>query len=79
MWAIRRKIQFHGVGINRTASPRAMLLYAGDNLSSPRRIGRRAGLARNCANGRRRRRKRLLITSKIAGKNVVVRLMVHQG
>ena len=40
--------------------------------ASPRRIGRRTRLARNCTNGRR---ERALINSK----NVVVRLVVHQS
>ena len=76
MWAIRGKIQFHGIGINRTASARAMLLDPRDNFSSPRRIGRGARLARNCADWRC---ERLLVTSKIGSKHVVVGLVVYQG
>jgi hypothetical protein len=76
MWAIRGKIQFHGVGINRAAPARAMLLHPRNNFSSPRRIGRGARLARNCADWRRGRQ---LVISQIGRKDVVVRLVVYQG
>jgi hypothetical protein len=55
-----------------------MLLHPRDNLSSPRRISRSSRLARDSANWGRWRRKRLLITSKIGSKGVMVRLMVHK-
>ena len=76
MWTISGKIQLHGIGINRAAPARAMLLHARDNLSSPCRIGRRSRLARHCTN---RRRKRLLVSSKIGSKDLVIRLYGQPG
>src|SRR5882724_9762772 len=75
MWTIGRKIQLHRIGIGRTAAPRTMLPDPRDDFSSPRRVGRRPSLARNCTNRCHWRRKRLLFIRKY----VLVRQVVHKG
>src|SRR6185312_3065468 len=74
-----RKIQFHGIGINRTAAARTMLLHPRDDLSSPCCVACRSRVPRDGTNSRSWRRERVFVIRTTGRKVGCQDVMVHKG